>query len=279
MKKLISHLAMLVLTTGITASAVAQVLVNGAPMEVNGTPITQLVVDGIAVNSPSIVLEGGTLDVTTVVDPCQDPASETCPGSVAFCAVTPTHVSCPGSTAFCAANPTHVSCPGSPAFCAVPGNETHPSCIVDQCAAGLNVFETINWANQPRKITITTGRNGVSSKFVTTASRSYRGYFAAAADTQSSSLTRRMWFSECPGGAPIVRSYRVSGVTKNACDVSGVEPKLSWTQESNPAFTTQCKLDPSKLYYLNYSQAKFGTGAGPTSTSRIYRSASTSGSP
>jgi hypothetical protein len=279
MKKLIARLIMLTFIAGLSKAAYAQVLVDGTPMEVNATPITELVVDGVTVASPTVTLQGGRLVISTVVDPCADPESESCPGSVAFCEVNPSHLTCPGSTAFCEANPTHVSCPGSEAFCAVPGNETLPSCIVDVCAGGLTVFETLNWKSQPRKITVTTGKNGVSSKFVTSSSRTYKGYFAAAADTLSGSLTRRMWFSECPGGAPIVRSYRVSGVTKNACDVSGVEPKLSWSQESAPAYSTQCKLDPNKQYYLNYSQAKFGTGTGPTATSKMYRSASTSGTP
>lgn len=279
MKNLISRLIMLTFVAGLSIVARAQVLVDGSPMEVNSTPITELVVDGVTVASPTVSLQGGTLVITTVVDPCADPESETCPGSSAFCEINPTHLTCPGSEPFCEANPEHVSCPGSEAFCAVPENESHPSCIVDQCAGGLTVFETLNWKSQPRKITVTTGKQGVSSKFVTSASRSYKGYFAAAADTLSSSLTRRMWFSECPGGAPIVRSYKQSGITKNACDVSGVEPKLSWSQEASPVYVTQCKLDPNKQYYLNYSQAKFGTGTGPTSTSRLYRSASTSGAP
>lgn len=274
MKKQTLTLLILLLTAGIATSALAQVVVNG-------TPISQVVLNGVPVNNLSIVQEGGTLTISTdeVVDPCADPESESCPGSIAYCEINPTNVSCPGSTAFCIANPNHVSCPGSDQFCALPDNVSHPSCIVSECQGGLTVIETLNWSSQPRKITITTGKDGVSSKFVTSSSRSYKGYFSGYADSASGHLTRRMWFSECPGGAPIVRSYTVKGVTKNACDVSGVEPALSWTQESNPGYVTQCKLDPNKLYYVNYSQAKFGTGTGPTSTSKMYRGASTSGTP
>lgn len=274
MKKQTLAVIILLLSAGIATSTLAQVVVNG-------TPISQVVLNGVSVTSLSIVQNGGTLTISTedVVDPCADPESESCPGSIAYCEVNPTHLSCPGSTAFCTANPNHVSCPGSDEFCALPDNISHPSCVVSQCEGGLNVFETLNWANQPRKITVTTGKSGVSSKFVTSGSRSYKGYFAAAADSLSGSLTRRMWFSECPGGTPVVRAYKVSGVTKNACDVSGVEPKLSWSQEVSPVYSTQCKLDPNKQYYLNYSQAKYGTSSGPTSTSKLYRSASTSGTP
>lgn len=264
----------LLLATGLATSAFAQVTVNG-------TPISQVVLNGVPVTNLSIVQAGGTLTISTadVTDPCEDPESSTCPGSIAFCEVNPTHASCPGSTAFCEANPAHVSCPGSVAFCAEPGNENHPSCQVSACQGGLTVIETLNWKSQPRKITVTTGKAGVSSKFVTSTSRTYKGYFAAAADSSSGHLTRRIWVSECPGGAPIVRSYTSKGVISNACDVSGVEPKLSWSQEANPAYVTQCKLQPNKQYYLNYSQAKYGTGAGPTATSKMYRSSSTSGTP
>lgn len=274
MKKLTLPLFALLLASSLATSAIAQVVVNG-------TPISQVILNGVPVNSLSIVQQGGTLTISTedTVDPCADPASESCPGSIAFCEINPSNVACPGSSAFCTANPDHVSCPGSEEFCALPDNISHPSCVESQCQGGLNVFETINWKNQPRKITVTTGKNGVSSKFITSGSRSYKGYFAAAADSSSGSLTRRMWVSECPGGEPIVRSYTMRGDTHNACDVSGVEPKLSWSQESNPVYVTQCKLDPNKEYYLNYSQAKYGTGSGPTSTSKLYRSSSTSGTP
>jgi len=274
MKKRTFPILILLLVTGLASSAIAQVVVNG-------TPISQVVLNGVPVTNLSIVQDGGTLTISTAdtVDPCEDPESETCPGSIAFCEINPAHASCPGSTAFCSANPTHVSCPGSVEFCALPENVSHPSCVVNECPDGLSVFETLNWTNQPRKITVTTGKTGVASSFVTSGSRSYKGYFAAAADSLSGSLTRRMWFSECPGGAPIVRAYTVKGVTQNACDVTGVEPKLSWSQEANPVYVTQCKLQPNKQYFLNYSQAKYGTGAGPTNTSKMYRSSSTSGTP
>jgi hypothetical protein len=279
MKNLISRLIILTFAAGLSIAARAQVLVDGSPMEVNSTPITELMVDGVTVASPTVSLQGATLVITTVVDPCADEESETCPGSIAFCEINSTHLTCPGSVAFCEVNPEHVSCEGSEAFCALPENESHPSCIVDPCAGGLPVFETLNWKSQPRKIHVTTGKLGVSSKFITSTSRTYKGYFSAVPDSQSGHLTRRMWFSECPGGAPIVRAYKQSGVTKNACDVTGVQPAITWSQEVNPAYVTQCKLDPNKQYYLNYSQAKFGSGSGPTSTSGLFRGASTSGTP
>ncbi len=274
MKKHILHVIFLMLASSFTAAAFAQVVVNG-------TPISQVILNGVPVTNLTIEQIEGTLTISTadVVNPCEDPESETCPGSTLFCEVNPNHASCPGSEAYCEANPEHVSCPGSAAFCALPDNVSHPSCVVDQCEGGLTVFETLNWKSQPRKISVTTGKTGVASKFITSASRTYKGYLAAAADSASGHLTRRMWFSECPGGQPIVDTYNYKGETKNACDVSGVEPKLSWSQEVNPTYSTQCRLDPNKQYYLNYEQAKFGTGAGPTSSSRIYRSASTSGSP
>ena len=248
-----------------------------AAVTVNGTAINEVRLNGVVVTNLSIVQNGETLTISSSNEPnpCADPQSETCPGSPAFCAVNPTSVSCPGSTAFCSANPADVSCPGSPAFCAVPANAGHSSCVVTQCPAGITVFETINWASQPSKITVTTGRAGVASKLVTSSSNSYKGYFIAVADTLSSSLTRRMWFSECPGGAPIVRNYTSGGVVKNACDVSGAEPKLTWSQEVTPSLVTQCKLEPSKRYYLNYKQSKFGSGPEPTSTSKFYRGSNT----
>jgi|GEM_PF-2780441 len=141
------------------------------------------------------------------------------------------------------------------------------------------VFETIPWSKVPMKTTVTTGKVGSASKFATTTSTTYRGYFSAVADTLSASLTRRMWFSECPGAAPIVQNYTLRGVLKNACDVTGVDTKLSWSQENQPAFVTTCKLIRNKTYYLNHSQAAFGTGSGPTSTSKLFRGASVGGTP
>ena len=141
------------------------------------------------------------------------------------------------------------------------------------------VFETIPWAAIPGKKTLTTGKVGSASKFTTSSSTSYRGYFSGVATTATSSLTRRMWFSECPGAAPITRYYTVSGVQRNACDVTGVDLKLSWSQEDRPAYVTTCKLARGKTYYLNYSQSAFGSGSGPTTTSQLIRGASVGGTP
>ncbi len=141
------------------------------------------------------------------------------------------------------------------------------------------VFETIPWTALPNKIVLTTGKVGAASKFTTSLSTTYKGYFSGLATTASANLSRRMWFSECPGAAPIVRNYTIGGDVRNACDVSGVDLKLSWSQENTPAYVTTCKLTRGKTYYLNYSQAAFGTGSGPTTTSQLIRGAGKSGTP
>jgi hypothetical protein len=170
----------------------------------------------------------------------------------------------------CVADPTNAVCPVDPVP-PLPGD-----CSADSAKL---VFETITWPKIPMKTTVVTGKVGAASQFTTTTSTTYKGYFSAVADSASGNLTRRMWFSECPGGDPIVRNYSLKGITYNACDVKGVELKLSWSQENQPAYVTTCKLERNKVYYLNYSQSAFGSGAGPTSTSKLYRGASVGGTP
>jgi len=137
----------------------------------------------------------------------------------------------------------------------------------------------LDWSNIPRKEQIVTGVGGAYSRFRTTTSKTYRGYISAAADSSSGHLTRRLWFSVTPLGEPITTMYLYKGELRNCCDVSGVEPALRWSQEKRPAFLNTCKLKRDKQYYLNYSQAAFGTGAGPTPLSRLIRGASTGGRP
>ncbi len=169
----------------------------------------------------------------------------------------------------CVADPTNVSCPVEP--------PPPPPGECGTVGAAL-VLETISWSNIPTKKTITTGIVGAASKFTTSASTTYRGYFSAVATTASASMVRRLWFSVCPGGVPIVTNYTYKGVLKNACDVSGTEAKLNWSQESQPAYVTTCKLSRNKTYYLNHKQSA-GTGVGPSVTSQLIRGASFSGTP
>ena len=140
------------------------------------------------------------------------------------------------------------------------------------------VFETIPWASIPVKKTVTTGIVGAASKFTTSSSTTYKGYFTAVATTPTASMLRRMWISDCPGGVPITTNYDQGGVIKNACDITGTEAKLSWSQEIKPAYVTTCKLSVDKTYYLNYEHLK-GTGSTPTLTSQLIRGASYSGTP
>lgn len=179
--------------------------------------------------------------------------------------IQPVNCSLPDSTAN---NP--IACP--------PGPPPPPPGQCGDVGAEL-VFETIPWAKIPGKTTVTTGKKVAASKFTTTTSATYKGYFSAVADSASGHLTRRMWFSECPGGEPIVQNYRAKVGTSNACDVTGVELKLSWTQESQSAYVTTCKLERNKTYYLNHSQAAFGSGIGPSATSKLFRGSSKSGTP
>lgn len=275
-------LVVLLLAASLATSAMAQVVVNGSP-------ISLVVLNGVPVNNLSIVQQGGTLTISaeTGVNPCEDPASESCPGSDTFCVINPVHVACPGSEAFCVANSAHLSCPGSEAYCSIntedvscPGSEAfcsdkpqHESCSENECTGEMPVFETINWTKLNAKTMVVTGKKGVSSKFTTSDSTTYAGNFGAVASSNSGNLTRRLWISKCPGGDPIVWKKTIRGVQTNTCDVSGSTPSLSWSQADFPQLNSQCKLERSATYYLNHKQAAFGTSAGPTATSSLFRSA------
>jgi hypothetical protein len=130
--------------------------------------------------------------------------------------------------------------------------------------------ETINWDHIPMKLKIVTGKKIVWSDFTTNSSTTYKGYFGAVPDSSSGNLTRRMYFSESPAGEPLKQEFRPG---KNACDVSGNEIKLSWSQQDKPNFITQCKLERNHKYYLNYQQKGFG-GSKPNANSAFIRGAS-----
>ena len=61
---------------------------------------------------------------------------------------------------------------------------------------------------------------------------------------------RKVVVSECPGSMVPVGEVAANG--RNACEVNGVENKLSWSFDSkSPRGVGQCRLDPSKQYYVN----------------------------
>ncbi len=137
-------------------------------------------------------------------------------------------------------------------------------------ATKVKVIETLDWSNVIGSKVIETGITGAASKFTTTASTTYQGRVEAVGYPGSMHLVRRMWFSKCPGGERVVSDYIVAGVTKNACDRSGTEFALTWSQKDKPSSVTQCKLKREKTYYLNYLQTKGGS-EGPTPSSRMVR--------
>ena len=137
--------------------------------------------------------------------------------------------------------------------------------------------EVITWEKIPAKRIIVTGAKGTYSSFTTNSSTTYKGYFSAVATSSTGHLSRRMWFSICVDrycDTPLKQEYRPG---KNACDVSGVDLKLSWSQEDKPSRITTCKLELNTRYNLNYSQSSFGSGAEPTAKAAMIRGASTSG--
>ncbi len=262
-----------VLTVSLAASlapaASAVVTINGVQFDrftmsaaANGD-VTLTTVPVAAAGTMPAVLPKAVFDISMTSLPGVEGATniDTIPGSGAEGGFTPVN---------CVATPLDPACPivpppPPPGECGTVGAEL--------------VLETLAWSAVPSKKTITTGRVGAASKLTTTLSTTYKGYFSAVATTASANLTRRMWFSECPGAAPIVRNYTSGGILKNACDVSGSELKLSWSQEDRPTYVTTCKLTRGKTYYLNYSQAAFGSGSGPTTTSQLIRGVSSSGTP
>jgi len=135
---------------------------------------------------------------------------------------------------------------------------------------GVTYFETLDWKKIPMSsFLITTGIGGTASKFKTTESTTYKGYFSAVADTLSGPLTRKMWFSECKDGVAVklIQNYPYKTGFKNACMTSGYEPKLTWTQDGGSSSITACKLLPNREYFLNYKQE----GDTVSKNSKMYR--------
>lgn len=130
-------------------------------------------------------------------------------------------------------------------------------------------MNTIDLTKGNSKDTIITGTGVVSEKFKPTAGMT--GSFKAAADSASGHLVRRVWISKKPGGLPLSQFY--SNGNRNTSDVNGVEPALRWTTGERTNIG-QCVLEPNKLYYVNYSQHKFGAGKPPTSKAAIIRAVS-----
>jgi hypothetical protein len=109
------------------------------------------------------------------------------------------------------------------------------------------VFETLDWAQQPGQTVIPIPREGaISSQFTTTTSTTNSGVIALVSTSGTGYVTRNMWISTCPGGAPVEQAY-------NGCISTGTEASVKWSQGTATRSRTTCMLQPSTVYYLNYS--------------------------
>ena len=124
----------------------------------------------------------------------------------------------------------------------------------------------LNWGGLPRKETIKCGANVLSSRFVTTKSETYAGYFGIEPDSTSGHLTPRLWISKRPGG---------KALKQRGADVSGQGAKLSWSQADEPARGVELKR--GRVYYLNHQLLPIGDGKKPTRSVSFIRSANTRG--
>lgn len=132
--------------------------------------------------------------------------------------------------------------------------------ITTTCAgAPTNVELTadVDWANHGSQTLIALGQTDIkSTRFVATANPDYLGQVSIASATGSSSVQRRIWISQCPGGAALPDSQ---------CEKFGSSSTVvRWTQGEPSAI--DCNLEPLNLYYINYQNQTC-----TTSSCDIYR--------
>jgi len=82
-----------------------------------------------------------------------------------------------------------------------------------------------------------------------------KGYGSVNAyNTTKSGGEKTIVISECPGSLVPAKSSITYANGYNACVNNGIEPVVSWSYHGSiPKGSSQCRLDPSKQYYINIS--------------------------
>lgn len=114
-----------------------------------------------------------------------------------------------------------------------------------EVASNVTVTAPLNWAQPGNTPRISLGRDEVkATPFTTTSNFAYEGQIGAVSTTGNSHVQRRMWISECPGGAPLPHAT-------SKCESTGTSnTTVRWTQSG--LFTPiRCGLDTNTSYYFN----------------------------
>ena len=129
-----------------------------------------------------------------------------------------------------------------------PDTEPTPPPVDSSCSAESQelVFETLDWSNQGGQTVVNSTRTVSASRFTTTAGSSFAGYVTVVPTTGTGDVTRKIWISQCPGGAPVSAK----------CEDTGTEARVTWTQFDN----AYCDLNTNTTYYLNYQNLN-GSGS------------------
>lgn len=113
-------------------------------------------------------------------------------------------------------------------------------------AANVALQPALNWTNP------IVGSGGLldlnneikSFPLTTTANTSYNGNISVAASTGNNGVERKVWLSECPGGAPLEVPRR------SRCERTGTSTtSLFWDQSSTQGYA--CHIPINTTYYLN----------------------------
>lgn len=118
--------------------------------------------------------------------------------------------------------------------------------ITTTCAgapADVVLTEDVDWAIQGSQTLIPLGQSNIAStRFTATANPEYSGQVSVVSSTGNSSVQRRVWISQCPGGAALPDSQ---------CDKLGSSSTvLRWSQGEPSAI--DCNIEPLDRYYINY---------------------------
>jgi hypothetical protein len=102
------------------------------------------------------------------------------------------------------------------------------------------VFENFEWSSGTglTQVIKMLGYNASSSCFQTTSGTQYAGQLALQPTTGWGNVSRKVWISGSPGGAPV----------SSKCTAEGAGPVIRWTQYDN----RYCDLQPETVYYLNF---------------------------
>lgn len=103
---------------------------------------------------------------------------------------------------------------------------------------------SINWSTTKQDTHLEVDNIDTSAiPVLTTAATTTSGFIRAAEASQSASVQRTLWISECPGGAAI---------PVGSCSTTGtVNVKVRWKMPASGINFSYCELEPNTNYYIN----------------------------